>query len=290
MSKLTHLKAYFKHFKNPISCLLFKFGYKKEVTVKFRYYDEEIKIAHLGTLNKAVETLLSNPTDDDFIPFLKDLESGKEIITVKHGIKIISPTVNRLNNSFGEYYSDYYSNFDINYKDRVIIDIGANCGDTALFFASEGSKVFAFEPVKEYYDIALKNLDLNPDLSKNIEMFNYAVSYKKGKLNIDAMDSVSSYINENDSYEIEVIPIKDIIKNVQPDLLKMDCEGCEYEIIENSDLSMFNELIFEYHPYLVGKDYKILVDKLEKEGFKVEINSVIQRSIDEIGIIHAVKL
>ena len=107
--------------------------------------------------------------------------------------------------------SCYYSNFNIDYKDRVIIDVGANSGDTALYFASKGAKVYAFEPVKEYFDMALKNLDLNPELSKNIKIFNYGVSYKKGKLNIGAMDSVSSYISQNDSYEVDIISLNDIV-------------------------------------------------------------------------------
>ena len=55
------------------------------------------------------------------------------------------------------------------------------------------------------------------------------------------MDPVSAYISQSDSYEVDIISLKDILKHVKTDLLKMDCEGCEFEITENSDLSMFNE-------------------------------------------------
>lgn len=289
MSRIYYLFDYFKYLKNPISCLLFKFGYKKECTVKFRSHKRTVKLTKNVLINKIMDMLVSPSEDFDFIPFIEDVESEKEIITVLDNIKIYNPSIYSLNYIFSEYYTDYYSNFKIDYKNRVIIDVGANSGDTALYFASKGAKVYAFEPVKEYFDMALKNLDLNPELNKNIKIFNYGVSYKKGKLNIDAMDSVSSYISQNDSYEVEIMSLNDILKHVKPDLLKMDCEGCEFEIIENSDLSMFNELIFEYHSKIVGKDYMRIIKKLEDEGFKFDISSVYRENIKDLGMIHAYK-
>ncbi|MGC8542920.1 MAG: FkbM family methyltransferase [Vulcanisaeta sp.] len=37
-------------------------------------------------------------------------------------------------------------------------------------------------------------------------------------------------------------------------VLKMDCEGCEYDVILNdyNHVRLFNEVYFEYHPYQVG--------------------------------------
>ena len=71
----------------------------------------------------------------------------------------------------------------------------------------------------------------------------------------------------------------------------MDCEGCEFEIILNEDLTMFNEIVFEHHSKMVGKDYKPLIEKLEKEGFKINTYEVAasKQSFDDIGIIHAYK-
>lgn len=103
------------------------------------------------------------------------------------------------------------------------------------------------------------------------------------------MDSVSSYIQDNDAYEVEVISMDDILNHVEPDILKMDCEGCEFGIIEKCDLSLFNELIFEYHSEIVGRDYRILVDKLESQGFKIEFSSVQGKDKKDLGLIHAYK-
>ena len=71
----------------------------------------------------------------------------------------------------------------------------------------------------------------------------------------------------------------------------MDCEGCEFEIILNEDLSMFNDIIFEHHSEIVGKDHILLIEKLEKENFKINrrVTHSVGKKFDKIGIIHAYK-
>lgn len=289
MSRILYLWDYVKYLKNPISCLLFKYGYKKEVTVKFRGRKEEVKLTKVGHMNRLIDMLISPSDEYDFINYMKDIESDKEIITVLDDIKIYNPSKFGFNSIFSEYYTDYYSNFDVNYKNRTIIDVGANAGDTALYFASKGAKVYGFEPVKEFYEMALKNFKLNEKLNENIKIYNYGVSYKKGKLNIDSMDSVSDYVSNNDSYEVKIVSIDDIVKHVKPDLLKMDCEGCEFEIIEHCDMSIFNEIILEYHSKMVGKDYKKLIEKLENDGFTIDVSPIRRDNVKDIGIMHAIK-
>lgn len=289
MSRILYLWDYVKYLKNPISCLLFKYGYKKEVTVKFRGRKEEIKLTKVGHMNRLIDMLISPSDEYDFINYMKDIESDKEIITVLDDIKIYNPSKFGFNSIFSEYYTDYYSNFDVNYKNRTIIDVGANAGDTALYFASKGAKVYGFEPVKEFYEMALKNFKLNEKLNENIKIYNYGVSYKKGKLNIDSMDSVSDYVSNNDSYEVKIVSVNDIVKQVKPDLLKMDCEGCEFEIIEHCDMSIFNEIILEYHSKMVGKDYKKLIEKLENDGFTIDVSPIRRDNVKDIGIMHAIK-
>lgn len=287
--KIFYLLDYFKYLKNPLSCLLFKFGLKKNVIVRFKNNDYEMKLYDVKSINTLMIYIKDIHNFAEFDVYRKNLESDNETFPVLHGIEIYNPRIYPLNSIFFEYYADYYSNFDINYNDRIIIDIGANSGDSALFFASKGSKVYAFEPVKELYDMAIKNINLNNNLKNNIKIFNKGVSYKRGTISINSMDSVSEYISDDDAYEVEVISIADILNHISPDLLKMDCEGCEFEIIENCDLSVFNELIFEYHSKIAGKDHNPLIKKLKGEGFKVVCHSVNDSNMDEIGFIHAYK-
>lgn len=64
--------------------------------------------------------------------------------------------------------------------------------------------------------------------------------------------NAGEFIDSNHQVEVESITVKDVIEqfNISPDVLKMDCEGCEVSIIKNSDLSMFSEIIFEYHTHI----------------------------------------
>ena len=101
--------------------------------------------------------------------------------------------------------------------------------------------------------------------------------------------------NENTSnaisFEIETLNIDDILKNydITPDILKIDCEGCEYSIVKNMDLSMFNEIFLEYHAKIVGISYDVIIEKLKEQGFKIKHQPTLNLPIEEIGIIHAFK-
>ena len=55
--------------------------------------------------------------------------------------------------------------------------------------------------------------------------------------------------------------------NLKGASLKMDCEGCEYNILETPEniLGTFQEIIIEYH-----YGYTNLKEKLEKAGFRVK--------------------
>ena len=96
---------------------------------------------------------------------------------------------------------------------------------------------------------------------------------------------------------METISLNDVTNklkenNIKPDLLKCDCEGSEYDIIPNSDLSDFEELIIEHHQITTGIDYHILIDAIEKQGFKVDKMSKVPGSdytIDDVAIICASK-
>jgi len=55
-------------------------------------------------------------------------------------------------------------------------------------------------------------------------------------------------------------------------VLKMNCEGCEYDIILNDyeHIKLFKELIFEYHSYAVNKPVGDLLNVLGRD-YKCEM-------------------
>jgi len=67
--------------------------------------------------------------------------------------------------------------------------------------------------------------------------------------------------------DVEVITLEDVLRYVkEPYLLKMDCEGCEYEVINYSFnyLLKFKYIILEYHDANLS-EHKQALDRLSKE-------------------------
>lgn len=295
IKKINDFLDYFKYLGNPIQCLLFKFGIKKEVMLKFKNTDKTVKITKEKLLNRLMEMMpFLDTISNEYIEFISELDSNKEIISWA-GVNIINfmeIDVDYSNYPFFEYYfDDYYESFDINYENRCVIDIGSFVGDTALIFAKNGAKVYGYEPVKKNYNYSLKFKEVNPNIKNKLHFFNMGVSDKIGKINIESMDSTNTFKKENDSYEVDVTTIEKILEenNIEPDILKIDCEGCEFNIILNSDLSNFNHIIMEHHAKFVGKPHTLLINKLKDQGFKIKELSIENQKFDEFGLIFAYK-
>ena len=176
---------------------------------------------------------------------------------------------------------------------EYLIDIGANVGDTAIYFANKGYEVIALEPLPHIYEIAKENINLNPELKDKIILSNKACSCKKGEITINYNEAdtggASEFSKNVSKVQVEAVTIDDIIKKcgINPAVLKLDCEGCEANIIKHSDLSMFKEIIFEYHTKVTSVDENDLVDILEKQGFKLEKQKRFKNN--DVGIIYMVK-
>ena len=295
-NKITYLLDYFKYLKNPIEVLKFKFGMEKIGIIKIKNTNLEFKLQNVKSLNKLMNKLkTANPNKyNDLIKYIKEVDADKEVVNIDD-INYINIYNKNHNNNYNICIEEYFADDQwdmINFENRYVIDIGANIGDTPLYFAKEKAKVIAFEPVKHLYELGIQNISLNPKYKKNIIFVNKAVGGKRGKLNI-ANNTTKTYINDDDAYQIDVITIKDVLTDYDftADILKMDCEGCEFEIILHEDLTMFNDIIFEHHSKQVGKDYKPLIEKLENDGFKINTYPVATSQLDfeDIGIIHAFK-
>ena len=301
IKKIRYLIEYFQYLKNPLQALKFKFGLIDSCIIKIKNTDLNIELKNVTSLNKLMIQLplTANTKYGELITYIKDIDNDEAIITIDdiRYINIFNKNFmeNNKNNNYNICNEEYFSDDQwdmINFKNRYVIDIGANIADTTLYFAKEQAKVIGFEPVKHLYKLGLENISLNSDFNENIEFINKAVGGKRGKLDISS-NTTKTYVNNEDRYQIDVITIQDILNdyNFPPDILKMDCEGCEFGIILNEDLTMFNDIIFEHHSKQMGKDYKPLIEKLEKDGFKINTYPVTTSKLkfDDIGIIHAFK-
>ena len=292
---------YFKFLKNPNSVLAFKSGLKKKCDVKIKNFDGKLTISSINLLNRfmAILPIVKKDKYADFIKYFQNLEDNDEFVIIDN-IKFYNINNTHFKKEHMYDYHDgnvvleeyfYAGDWDlIDFQNRFVIDIGANVADRTLYFVRHGAReVIGFEPVKHIYELGLDNISANPNLKKNITLINKAVGSKKGKIIIDNLNSAKDFATQSESYEIEVITISDVLNdyNFTPDVLKMDCEGCEFEIILNEDLSMFNDIIFEHHASMTGKDYNLLIDKLKKENFKIK--KLLYDEFEAVGIIHAYK-
>ena len=90
------------------------------------------------------------------------------------------------------------------------------------------------------------------------------------------------------TYRVKAITFSEIVKlyNVDGGVLKMDCEGCEYDLILNNfeHIALFDELIFEYHAHTAGISIRSFLQILSR-NFNCRV--IKEGSIQ--GIIHCIK-
>jgi FkbM family methyltransferase len=123
--------------------------------------------------------------------------------------------------------------------------------------------------------MAKKNVVLN-NFSDRITLLLAACSAYAGFINISnsLKSGIESQTNDGEykpGGNIPSVTLENILQeyNIQDGetVLKMDCEGCEYDIIlsaSDTQLRQFSHMLIEYH-----KGYKDLKAKLEKSAFEI---------------------
>ena len=158
---------------------------------------------------------------------------------------------------FENFLGGAYDDVDVN--GRVVVDVGAGIGDTAILFALRGAeRVIAIEPYPSLYEKALMNVRIN-GLEDKVILLNAAVSSTDGFTYAPAHDIHDFRLfkpgresSKSVMVRIRTITLKTLVREyeISNGVLKMDCEGCEYEVInsvEPETLRAFGQIIIEYH-------------------------------------------
>ncbi|VFU08221.1 FkbM family methyltransferase [Methylocella tundrae] len=169
-------------------------------------------------------------------------------------------------------------------KGDIVLDIGANFGAfTALASAKVGQtgKVIAFEPDPLIHQRLNQNINSNG--LGNVITFNEAVSGKDGEMSFfvhpksafsTLMDSVDQRGNSGATQiKVKSRSINSIISNIDGEisLLKIDCEGSEYSILESLDKDLsfrIKQISMEVHK-VPNRNEKEISVMLRKLGFTV---------------------
>lgn len=178
-------------------------------------------------------------------------------------------------------YSDYFPF----YKTSNIIDIGAHYGYFALFArnnSNKSSKIIAIEPGSNNFEHLKKNItDCKGD---NIAILKYSIAGKSGSSKLYLGDTLNNSLVENYSLlgekrefeETEVKTLEEIIIDnglEKIDFIKIDCEGSEYSILENTPGYIYDRIItisLEFHD-LKDQDFtgESLIKLLAEKGFEI---------------------
>lgn len=181
-------------------------------------------------------------------------------------------------------YDPFYaiSRFLIGEKD-VVIDVGAHIGAFSIFAAARGAKVIALEPVQENFELLEENLRLNhlQDVIKPIKAALWTMDSLREirKPHPDEANTGAGGFFYSDPRAlvetVECITLQTLFEkeNIQRcSLLKMDCEGAEFEILHalsGSILGKIDAIVLEYH-LRQDADFQKLLNILYLGNFLVD--------------------
>ncbi len=272
-------------------CKFRNFGYKVDLIDSNTVTIESVPI------NIKCLYFLSSILDKWKIVRITKDKNNNPIITFKYNNKEVSFKtfpygigICKISETFIE---EFYGDF--NYSKKTIIDIGGFIGDTSIYFAINGAKkVYVYEPLQLAFKLLKDNIKLN-NLDKIIIPKNVAIGSKNGSIEISFSDSIlasSGYVANATNcsarrFNVEVqdiISILDSIGNV--DIIKLDCDGREYQVInrlvESGYIDKINEgLIIEVHENKYLGKLSDITKPLRDSGFKTKI---IKHSKGEINL------
>ncbi|MBF0387014.1 MAG: FkbM family methyltransferase [Candidatus Omnitrophica bacterium] len=175
---------------------------------------------------------------------------------------------------------------------KVVVDVGANIGDTAVLFASKGAALIeAYEIHPVLHDVARRNIELN-GLNAKVRLYDCGIGGTDGEMcmrNDSALGPTAGFgskeARHGQDIRVKLVSMKSVIARLgKIDVLKMDCEGAEFDIFASlavEDLQKIQVIGLEYH-----RDPGPLLDKLRSAGFKVEI---VTQYTPSLGILLALR-
>ncbi len=179
----------------------------------------------------------------------------------------------------------------------LVIDIGANIGTFAIYAASKAEKgeVLAFEPFPANADFLRRNVAESK--LNNIKVFQKAVAETNEPRQLNISDewikhTLNTGISESSAtsaIEIQCVTLDEVLGDKPVcDLLKIDCEGSEYEIfytLSPETLRKIRRIVGEYHEVDSDERNGISLRKfLEKNSFQIDRFSPLD---EDCGIFYA---
>lgn len=178
-------------------------------------------------------------------------------------------------------FSAYECDWELE-REPFILDIGSNIGGFALWLAQERPRLrgICYEPDPEAYRYLKTNLGQNG--LHRVEPRRAAISDRTGTELLfrsspgdgaSSLRSTSHVTQFTDRIEVPLTSFEDVMSEIREevDLLKIDCEGAEFDIVLNSPPTSWRgikKIVIEFHP-VEGFDKRAIREKLAAVGFGV---------------------
>lgn len=165
----------------------------------------------------------------------------------------------------------------------VVVDIGGGLGDFALMVGRRHpqARVLAFEPFPESAALFRRNQALNR--VANVTLFEQAVAGADGELSLtisaraSVQHSTARAPAEGATIAVATRSLAAVFAEHAVErcaMLKLDCEGAEFEILLGLDeaaLARIERISLEYHDGVTAHSHRDLAAFLAGAGFRVEI-------------------
>ncbi len=179
------------------------------------------------------------------------------------------------------FIDDVYGLRNLDLKGRTVLDVGAYIGDSAIAFAGRGAYVHAFEPMPIIQKYLARNIAANR-LDNQVRVHPVGLSGRNERITVDVnlaglagagvkAVKVDARAEETvTSQELQLVNAFDYLRSAgiaSADVVKLDCEECEYALLQGGALLEMlrpSHVMMEYH-----RGGAPLHDVLIRHGFSV---------------------
>jgi colanic acid/amylovoran biosynthesis glycosyltransferase len=163
----------------------------------------------------------------------------------------------------------------------TIVDVGANVGSFALYAAQScpDARIFCYEPEQQNFSLLKQNIQIT-GLEGRVAAFQCAVGSTGGRRGLAVGVSQTNAFDDlrasTSRQLVDCLTLRDILAEHHletVDLLKLNCEGAEYEILKSCSKSDFDRIAnirLEYHNLDGSRNGESLSQLLEDHGYRIE--------------------
>ena len=137
----------------------------------------------------------------------------------------------------------------------VVLDVGGYCGTFAAAAMEQGaSRVVVYEAHPTNHARAVENLSRYGEACRVVHAACVADDAREAVLTLSGFDGAHSLVSgakRVKTLRVPSVKFRDVVREAQPQVLKLDVEGAEYALLESlqrGDLSSVTGLFIEWHP------------------------------------------